>query len=149
MVRLAGIALDRWADLDGWAVSRNMPDLRDLPLDRFCNFIWWWATRNASQQSDIERFRITLWRPPPRVAPDPRSPWSRENETGAFAALKAGLSGKPALPSTTAAGRPPRAPRERKLANGAPVPTAVRQGDEPSVVSDTAPEIGWPQYPGL
>jgi len=67
-----------------------MPDLRELPLDRFCNYVYWMATREASSV-DIEKFRARLWRPPPGKAADARSPWSKENETGAFQALKAGL----------------------------------------------------------
>lgn len=67
-----------------------MPDLEDLPLDRFCNYVYWSATRNSSQV-DIEKFRARIWRPPKGEAADERSPWSEKNETGAFQALKAGL----------------------------------------------------------
>lgn len=68
-----------------------MVDLRLLPLDRFCNFVWWFMIRNAHEQTEIEKLRIRLWRPPPgQVAT--RGPWTPAAETAAFAALKAGLT---------------------------------------------------------
>lgn len=90
-VRLAGLALAHWADLDGYAVSRNMPPLATLPLDRFNNFVWWFLTREGDPK-EIEKFRLRLWRPPPGRAPTQDSPWSAENETKAFAGLKAALA---------------------------------------------------------
>lgn len=86
-VRLAEIALGSWDDIDGFAVSRGMADLRELPLDRFANFIWWFLTRNASQE-DRERVRNRIWQPPKGELPPAKSPWSAENETKAFRALK-------------------------------------------------------------
>lgn len=74
-------------------MSQGLPDLRRLPLDRFCNFIWWWLTRNASSNVDVEKVRLALWRPPPGTRPDPRGPWGAEAEKSAFAALKAGFGG--------------------------------------------------------
>jgi len=74
-----------------------MPDLRSLPLDRFANFVYWMATRNASA-TDIEKFRAKLWRPPVgEVVTDSRSPWAPENEQKGFASLKMslGLGGPP------------------------------------------------------
>ncbi|QDP45523.1 hypothetical protein SEA_FUZZBUSTER_39 [Microbacterium phage FuzzBuster] len=71
-------------------MAHGMEDLRTLSLDRFCNYVYWMATRNASA-TDIEKFRARLWRPPKGEVPDDRSPWSQANETGAFQALKAGL----------------------------------------------------------
>lgn len=81
-----------------------MPDLRTLPLDRFCNFLWWWMTRNAQEAQTVERIKATLWRPPPAAAKkpiDPRSPWAPQAETAGFSALKAGLGGKP-IPTVVA-----------------------------------------------
>lgn len=66
----------------------------ELPLDRFCNFIWWWATRNATDEQEIDKLRAQLWRPPPGVAPHPDSPWAPEAEAQAFAAFKAQVSPK-------------------------------------------------------
>lgn len=71
-----------------------MKDLRRLPLDRFCNFIWWWLTRNAQDQVQVEKVRAILWRPPPGVVADRRGPWGAQAETSAFQALKAGFGGK-------------------------------------------------------
>jgi hypothetical protein len=99
-------AVDQWELIDGYAAGHNMPDLRTLPLARFCNFIWWIATRNANE-AEHAKMKAQLWRPPPpppgRPAPaiDRRSPWSAESETAGFAALKAGLTGQVALTAAT------------------------------------------------
>lgn len=67
-----------------------MPDLHDLPMERFCNFIWYYLTRNAGKQSDIDKLKTRLWRPPPgQVAK--KGPWTAEAETAAFQSLKAAL----------------------------------------------------------
>lgn len=108
-IKLARVAADNWASLDGLAVSLGLPDLRKLRVDRFCNFIWWWLTRNAAEQQEIDKMRATLWRPPAGVAPDPRSPWAPQAETSSFDALKAGVGGGPPVE-----GAPPRPPRPRQ-----------------------------------
>jgi len=59
-----------------------------MPLGRFCSFMWWYCTRNASQQ-DIDKFRTRLWQPVQGEVIPANSPWSAENETKAFQALKA------------------------------------------------------------
>lgn len=87
------MALRRWTDLDGWAVSRNMPRLETLDLDRFCNFIWYRSVDGA-EQKEIDKFKARLWIPPKGVVPTPDSPWSAESEASAFQSLKAGLSKK-------------------------------------------------------
>ena len=87
-LRLTSLALDHWREIDGFAVSQNMPPLQRLPLSRFCNFVYWWATRNG-EDTDRQKFDSRLWRPPPgEVA---RGPWAPEAESSAFAGLKAGL----------------------------------------------------------
>lgn len=65
--------------------------LYDLPVDRFCAFVWWFCTRHL-EDSDRESFKARLWRPDPKsTKPIPKeSPWSAENETKGFAALKMG-----------------------------------------------------------
>lgn len=74
-------------------MAHGVPDLRSLPLDRFCNFVYWMATRNASA-SEIEKFRARLWRPPVgQAVTDTRSPWAPENEQRGFSALKTALGG--------------------------------------------------------
>lgn len=92
-MRYAQIALTNWETLDGFAVSQGMGDLRELPVNRFNNFIWWWATRNAGEASEVERFRAQLWRPPAGVTEHhPDSPWSPEAEADAFEALRTQLN---------------------------------------------------------
>lgn len=88
-VRLAHVALNHWADVDGLAVSQGLPELGDMPLDRFTNFIWWWATRNAQSSEEVEDFRRRLWKPPPGEVG--RGPWAPAEETESFQALKRGL----------------------------------------------------------
>jgi hypothetical protein len=90
-LRLCSIALDNWPEVDGLAVSLNMPRLSDLPLDRFCNFMQWWVLRLSEDSTERAKFNARLWRPPPGAVPDKRSPWSAANEMKAFEALKRGL----------------------------------------------------------
>ncbi len=93
-LRLAGMAKESWWEFDGYAVSRNMPPLGELPMDRFCSFVRWYALREA-EQKDRDKFETRLWRPPPNTKVIPKeSPWAPENENAAFAGLKAALSGK-------------------------------------------------------
>jgi len=99
-------AAQQWATIDGYAVGHAMKDIRTLPLERFCNFIWYLVTKNANEQEQTKA-RAQLWRPPPvpagTVAPPipKQSPWSAESETSAFAALKAGLTGQVSSPAGT------------------------------------------------
>lgn len=74
-----------------------MPDLRTLPLPAFLDFLWYMHTKDGDE-AGIEKFRRALWMPPKGVAPDARSPWSAQNETAAFQAVKALTTGqRPAL----------------------------------------------------
>lgn len=63
-----------------------------MPLSDFVDLVWYLCTRNG-QQKEIDRFRERVWMPPKGVVPDPRSPWSAENETRAFQAVKAMVKG--------------------------------------------------------
>jgi hypothetical protein len=92
-VRLCGLALARWADLDGHAAAHNLPELHEMPLGRFCNLVWWFFT-NGGDGAAIEKFRARLWRPPVGEKAPSNSPWSPENEQKGFAALKAALGAK-------------------------------------------------------
>lgn len=83
--RLVALVRRQWAAFDG---SHDYDPL-GLPPDRFLNRVYWWATRNAAEQSDIDKFDRQLWRPPAGVAPAPGSPWSPEAETAAFGSLAA------------------------------------------------------------
>ena len=87
-MRLVGLARREWASLDGELSSRGIDPLL-MPPDRFLNLIYWWATHNAAEQQQIDKFDRKLWRPPRGKAAAPGSPWSPENETAAFAALAA------------------------------------------------------------
>lgn len=87
--RLTAVAVDQWRDLDGYAVAHNMGRLSDMPLDRFTNFVWWWAVQGADQK-DREKFERRLFMPPKGVAPT-TGPWTAEAEAAAFGALQQGL----------------------------------------------------------
>lgn len=90
MLRLAGLANDHWWQIDGFAVSRNMPPLAEMAVDRFCSFVRWFFLREADS-TEVAKFEAQVWRPPKGVAPAKSSPWSAEAETAAFQALKAGI----------------------------------------------------------
>ena len=87
-LRLLSIVVAQWEELDGYAVAHGMPDLRELPLGRLCNYVYWRITQNADEKG-LQRLRAQLWMPPKGVAPDARSPWSAQNETAGFEALQA------------------------------------------------------------
>lgn len=83
-------------------MAHGIPPLGSLPLDRFCNLVYYWFTRNADSK-DLAKFRNRLWVPPVGQVPTARSPWSPQAESSAFGALKAALTKKaPALPSDQA-----------------------------------------------
>lgn len=88
-LRLAQIAEERWAELDGFSVSRNMPNLEDLPLDRFANFVWWYLTKDLDH-TNVEKFRARLWQPP--KGQRGQGPWAPNAETAAFKALQAQMA---------------------------------------------------------
>lgn len=88
-VRLCLVAVENWEDLDGWAVSRNMPPLESLPLERFGSLVWHWMSRNG-EQKDIDRMRARLWQPP-KGTEARVGPWSPEAETSAFKSLQAAV----------------------------------------------------------
>jgi hypothetical protein len=83
----------RWEEFNGYAIAHGMTDLRRLDAAPFLDFAWYLLTRNGSPES-VEKFKRQLWMPPKGVLPDARSPWSAENETKAFQAVKALTSGK-------------------------------------------------------
>lgn len=77
--------------MDGHAVGNGLGDLKELPLGRFTNFIWWLWTHRGDEK-DRAKFRARLWLPPKgQEVTDARSPWSPEAEGKAFAGLKASL----------------------------------------------------------
>lgn len=90
-LRLARAAVDDWQAFDGFAASQGLPDLEEMSPARFCNLVWWWLIRNVADPIDVDKVRARLWQPPKGVVPTPESPWSAENESKGFAALKASL----------------------------------------------------------
>lgn len=88
--RLVQLVRTEWATFDGLLASRNVDPLA-LPPHRFFSTVYWWATRNAGEQADIDKFNRRLWQPPQGVAAAPGSPWSPEAETAAFKALAAAV----------------------------------------------------------
>lgn len=109
--RLLHLASENWPTLEGWATSRNT-DIAELPIDRMLNLIYYWATRNAQDEQALAKFDRKLWLPPKGIEPPKESPWSAENETNAFKALKAALqpdNPKPPgdVPAATAAREQP------------------------------------------
>jgi len=65
--------------------------LEDLPIGKWCSFVWWWFTHDADR-TEVQKFRNNLWIPPVGAEIPRESPWSAENETAAFASFKAGIS---------------------------------------------------------
>lgn len=86
--RLIAIARKHWATFDGLLASQGL-DPMFIPIDRMLNVVYWWATRNATEEADIDKFDRHLWMPPKGVAPPKGSPWSAEAETAAFANVAA------------------------------------------------------------
>jgi len=91
VIRLARIATDNWAEIDGFAASQNMPPLEEMQVDRFTNFVWWWATRNISDQAALLKFKADIWRPLPGQEAAPDSPWHPANETKALESFRSAL----------------------------------------------------------
>ena len=85
------IANEYMMTLDGFAVSRNMPPLGELPLGRFCAFVWWFFTKD-SEQKEIDKFRSRLWIPP--VGEVAQGPWSADAESKAFSAFSSSVKGR-------------------------------------------------------
>jgi hypothetical protein len=60
-------------------------------MDRFCNLVWYWLTRNAESEKDVRTIEAKLWRPPPGSTAPALGPWSAEAEMKAFSAFKAAV----------------------------------------------------------
>lgn len=85
--RFAGVAIDNWDDFDGWALTQGIEWVPDLPLSRFCHLVWFWMTQGAEKESDVDKMRSKVWRPPVGTVPT-KGPWTPEAETAAFMSLK-------------------------------------------------------------
>ena len=62
-----------------------------MALGRLCNFVWWFITRNAESEAEVEKLRAKLWQPPQGEAP--AGPWAPEAAKAALGALQASLAG--------------------------------------------------------
>lgn len=70
-----------------------MPELEELSLPRFCNYVWFMVSKNKEEQ-DRKTLHAQIWRPPTTGEPIPESsPWSAENENKSLAALKSSAGG--------------------------------------------------------
>lgn len=85
--RFVGVVIERWDDFDGWAQTQGVSRIPALPIDRFCHLVWFWMTQNAEKESDIDKMRSKLWRPPVGTVPT-KGPWTPEAETASFMSLK-------------------------------------------------------------
>lgn len=91
IARLGHLAVTHWMSLDGYGVAHGVRPAQE-PLSRFCSYVYYMVTRNGDEKG-IQKFDNSLWMPPKGVMPDRRSPWSPENETRAFQAVKAMVKG--------------------------------------------------------
>jgi hypothetical protein len=69
-----------------------------LPLDRFLNLTYFFATENA-EEKEKDKFDLRLNKPDARAiktgkAVSDASPWSKKNEESALGGLVAALTGK-------------------------------------------------------
>lgn len=74
-----------------------MPELTEMPLDRFFTYVWYRLMEGRDEQ-EVAKLRAQLWRPPPgmdqaKATADKRSPWNPQNETAALGALMSQLGG--------------------------------------------------------
>lgn len=71
MIRLLHLALDHWASFHGRNVGQGIDDV-SLDLNEFCDLVYWWATRNGSEE-DTAKLDQELWKIPPSVAKKDRA----------------------------------------------------------------------------
>ena len=82
-----GVALAHWSRFDGWCAARNVDPLA-LSVERFCNLVYYWATRNL-KPDDVEKFDAALAAPPSGDQPSEQvshasGAWSRDAELALF-----------------------------------------------------------------
>jgi hypothetical protein len=70
-LRLCFIAGERWAEIDGEAALKGA-DLIGLPLDRFCNAIYFWVIQRV-EEDDRDMFLARLYEPLPGREPSPET----------------------------------------------------------------------------
>lgn len=89
MARLVALASENEWAIDGYAAGHGMGELWDMTTRRFCNFVRWWATRNAGSEAELAKFERQLWLPPP--GEEPKGPWAAEAENAGLSSLKTSL----------------------------------------------------------
>lgn len=90
MIRLAGIAHDNWMDVEGYALTHGVGDIRQLNLSQFCSFMWHMIAQGHEDQPSLDRTKAKLWKPPKGEVAT-QGPWSPEAEQDSFNALKSQL----------------------------------------------------------
>lgn len=85
-----------WPTFDGWAASKEVDPMK-LPLDRFFNLVYFWATESMDQEQR-DKFDARLHMPDARArrraaSGQARGPWSPEAEMSALGDLAAALGG--------------------------------------------------------
>jgi len=91
------MASHNWLRFNGQIIATSGRSLLDLPLMDGLSALYYLAVKGGREE-DVRKFDSRLWMPPKGVRADPRSPWSAENETAAFQAVKAMVSGKGPTP---------------------------------------------------
>lgn len=61
-------------------------------MDRFENLLWHYITTHVEDESELEKVKARLWKPPPGEAAE-YGPWSAEAEMEAFASLSQAVGG--------------------------------------------------------
>lgn len=80
--RLLSASVGEWGSFDGWAASRGV-DPVDLPLDRYCNLVYFWLTQNAPPEKREEVDEM-LYRDAEGKPSEDSGPWAAEAELAAF-----------------------------------------------------------------
>jgi hypothetical protein len=80
--RLIAIAQDHWTAIDGEAAAQGQ-DRFDLSIDRFCNFIEWWALQRVR---DADEFLRKLNAPAPGKKPTREQLAEEADQFASFAA---------------------------------------------------------------
>ena len=66
VVRLIGLAQDRWEEIDGQAAWEGRPSLWERPLREWCAVVYWWHSRHLSAEGRAE-FRTLIYQSDPTL----------------------------------------------------------------------------------
>jgi hypothetical protein len=88
--------MEHWTVFDGWAGTKGV-DPMQMPVDRFLNLVYFYATENAEEQDKI-KFDMRLNMPDAKARQTGRaategSMWSKEKEEAALADFVGMLGG--------------------------------------------------------